>query len=265
MKLGVMPGDMIPAAELKGEGFAAMQLFWGTGADAAAKDPPPEKLTSTLADGDLALAAMAFHIDLVGPSGRIDADVERTVDLIGRTSALSEHKGDNPRPILVWHPARYPEDGGPDDAALFDGLCSALTDVCRAAEAADVDIAVEITRAGSVGSAETFLHLVDRVGSVALKACIDAANFCPDRTPLIRAVRCLAPHIAIAHGKDSCFKDNGEVDTYGPTGSGRLDYDTYIRSLLEFVPEVPYFVLEYYRSREDLVKARDIVRAAMDK
>ena len=265
MKLGVMRGDMIPAAELKGEGFAAMQLFWGTGADAADKDPAPEELASTLAEGDLALAAMAFHIDLVGPGGRIDADVERTVDLVGRTSALSAHKGDNPRPILVWHPARYPENGGADDAAIFDGLCSALTDVCRAAEAADVDIAVEITRAGSVGSAETFLHLVDRVGSCALKACIDAANFCPDRTPLVRAVRCLAPHIAIAHGKDSSFKDNGEVDTYGPTGSGRLDYDTYIKSLLEFVPEVPYFVLEYYRSREDLMKARDIVRAAMDK
>jgi hypothetical protein len=42
-----------------------------------------------------------------------------------------------------------------------------------------------------------------------------------------------------------------------------LDYDTYIQSLLEFVPEVPYFVLEYYKSREDLLQARDIVRAAI--
>jgi sugar phosphate isomerase/epimerase len=240
-------------------------LFWGTGADVAAKDPTPEELASALAEGDLALAAMAFHIGLVGPNGRVDADVERTVDLVGRTSALSAHKGDNPRPILVWHPSRYPEDGDPDDAAIFDGLCRALVDACCAAEAADVDIAVEITRAGSVGSAETFLHLVDRVGSRALKACIDAANFCPDRTPLVRAVRCLAPHIAIAHGKDASFKDNGEVDTYGPTGSGRLDYDTFTKSLLEFVPELPYFVLEYYRSREDLLKARDIVLTAMDK
>jgi sugar phosphate isomerase/epimerase len=263
MKLGVMPGDTIPAAELKAEGFDAMQLFWGEGDDAAVRDAEPAKIAATLAAGDLDLAAMTLHINLVGPRGRIDADVERTIDLVGRTASLDLHKGDNPRSILVWHPSGYPESEGVDDGAVFDGLCGALKDICRAAESSGVDIAIEITRNGSVGSAETFLHLADRVGSSALKACIDAANFCPDRTPLLRAVRRLAPYIVIAHGKDCSFKDNGEPDTYGPTGSGRLDYHTYIQSLLEFAPEVPYFVLEYYKSPEDLLKARDIVRAAM--
>ncbi|MDA0711832.1 MAG: TIM barrel protein [bacterium] len=265
MKLGVMPGDTLPATELKTEGFDAMQLFWGAGDDAPAKDPEPEKIAATLAAGNLDLAAMTLHIDLVGPRGRIDADVERTIDLVGRTAALDIHKGDNPRSILVWHPSGYPKGEGLDDRAIFDGLCSALTDICRVAESSGIDIAIEITRNGSVGSAETFLHLIDRVGSSALKACIDAANFCPDRTPLVRAVRSLAPYTVIAHGKDCSFKDNGEPDTYGPTGSGRLDYDTYIQSLLEFAPEVPYFVLEYYKSRDDLLRARDIVQAAMAK
>ncbi|MDA0710391.1 MAG: TIM barrel protein [bacterium] len=263
MKIGVMPGDTIPAAELKAEGFDVMQLFWGMGVDAAARDPEPEKIAATLAAGDLDLAAMTLHIDLVGPRGRIEADIERTVDLVSRTASLAAHKGDNPRPILVWHPSGYPAGEGLDDGAVFDGLCSALTDICHAAESAGVDIAVEITRNGSVGCAETFLHLVDRVGSSALKVCIDAANFCPDRTPLVRAVRRLAPYTVIAHGKDCFFKDTGEPDTYGPTGSGRLDYKAYIQSLLAFVPEVPYFVLEYYKTREDLLRARDIVRAAM--
>lgn len=262
MKLGVMPAEVIPYAELKGEGFDAMQLFWGMGDDAAAKDPSPEKLKEVLDKGGLTLAAMTLHIDLVGPKGRIDAEVERTVDLVGRTAALDVPWGDNPKPILVWHPSRYPDED-PDDPAIFDGLCSALTDVCKAAESAGVDLAVELTRNGSVGSAETFLHLVDRVGSGALKACVDAANFCPDRTPLVRAVRSLAPYTVIAHGKDCVFQDNGEPDRAGPTGSGRLDYDTYIGSLLEFVPDLPYFVLEYYKTREDLLKARDIVRGAM--
>lgn len=261
MKLGVMPGDTIPAAELKGEGFEAMQLFWGMGEDAASKDPTPDQVSETLAAGGLALAAMTLHIDLVGPQGRIDDDVERTVDLVGRTAALSAYKGDNPRPILVWHPSGYPED--PDDKAVFEGLCNALADICRAADHAGVDVAVEITRNGSVGSAETFLHLADRVGSSALKVCIDAANFCPDRTPLVRAVRCLAPYTAIAHGKDCSFSDGGVPDHYGPTGSGTLDYDAYITSLMDLVPDLPYFVFEYYRSREDLIKARDIVRAAV--
>lgn len=263
MKLGVMPGDYIPAPELKGEGFEAMQLFWGMGDDAAEKDPSPDTVASTLTAGDLDLAAMTLHIDLVGPQGRIDTDVQRTIDLVGRTAALSTNKSANPRPIMVWHPSGYPKGEGLDDVAIFEGLCSALTDICRAAETANVDVAVEITRNGSVGSAETFLHLVDRVGSPALKACIDAANFCPDRTPLVRAVRVLAPHIAIAHGKDCSFDDTGVPDNYGPTGSGRLDYDIYIKALLEFVPDAPYFVLEYYKSREDLLKARDIVCAAI--
>ena len=126
-----------------------------------------------------------------------------------------------------------------------------------------VYIAVEITRAGSVGSAETYLHLKDRVSSSALKVCIDAANFVPDRTPLLRAVRAMASDIIIAHGKDASFKENGEVADYGPTGSGCLDYPAYIAALRQYAP-VPYFVLEYYRSREDLIAARDIVRAAIE-
>ncbi len=262
MKLGVMPGEVIPAMELKSEGFDGMQLFWGMGADAAAGDPSVESIDETLGAGDLELTAMTLHIDLVGPQGRIEADVERTVQLVERTAALDGRFGDNPRPVLVWHPSGYPAGEHVEDAAVFDGLCQALTAICAAAETHKVDVAVEITRAGSVGSAETFLHLQDRVGSSALKVCLDAANFVPDRPPLIRAVRRLAPHTVAAHGKDASFHDNGEVDTYGPTGSGRLDYQAYIAALLEYGP-VPYFVLEYYKSREQLLRARDIVRAAL--
>lgn len=262
MKLAVMPGDTIPAPELKGEGFEGMQLFWGMGEDAASKDPSVETIDATLQAGDLALTAMTLHIDLVGSQGRVDDQVERTVGLVERTAALDGRFGDTPRPILVWHPSGYPKGEGVDDVAIFEGLCSSLMEICAAAESRGVDVAVEITRAGSVGSAETFLHLADRVGSSALKVCLDAANFVPDRTPLDRAVRRLAPYIAIAHGKDSSFADNGEVADYGPTGSGKLDYDTYIKLLLEHAP-VPYFVLEYYKTREQLLRARDIVRAAM--
>ena len=101
-----------------------------------------------------------------------------------------------------------------------------------------------------------------RVGSGALTVCIDAANFVPDRTPLGRAVRRLAEDIAIAHGKDARFGENGEVVDYGPTGSGHLDYPTYIQALFDYAP-VPYFVLEYYRNRGDMLQARDIVRSCL--
>ena len=119
MKLGVMPGDTIPAPELKPEGFDAMQLFWGMGEDAASKDPSVETIDATLQEGDLALAAMTLHIDLVGPQGLIEFEVERTVHCVERTAALSGRFGDTPQPILVWHPSGYPSGDGLDDVAVF--------------------------------------------------------------------------------------------------------------------------------------------------
>lgn len=262
MKLGVMPGDVLPAQELKSEGFDGMQLFWGMGENAEDKDPSVDAIDATLQAGRLDLTAMTLHIDLVGPQGLLEADVQRTVELVQRTAALEGRFGDNPQPILVWHPSGYPSGERVNDAAVFDGLCSGLTTICAAAEKHGVHVAVEITRGGSVGSAETFLHLQDRVGSSALRVCLDAANFVPDRTPLERAVRMLAPHTVAAHGKDCSFADNGEVEAYGPTGSGQLDYEAYIGALMTYGP-VPYFVLEYYKTREQLLRARDIVRGAM--
>lgn len=263
MRLGLMAGDTVPATELKDLGFEAVQMFFGSGADGDAKDPSPEAVDAVLQAGDTALAAMTLHVDLVDAGGALEADVERAVRCVAQTAALAGRFGANPTPLMVWHPSGYPEAPDTDDNAVFEGLCSALGTLSAAAEDHGVRLAVEITRAGSVGSAETFLHLKDRVPSPALGVCLDAANFVPDRTPLARAVRALAPHTFIAHGKDARFADNGEVEHYGPTGSGRLDYPAYIGHLKRHA-DVPYFVLEYYRSREDLLKARDIVRTALD-
>ena len=130
------------------------------------------------------------------------------------------------------------------------------------AERLGVVIAVEMTRSGSVDGAERFLRVQDRVRSRVLKVCMDAANFAPDRTPLVRAVRMLGPDIAIAHGKDARFAANGEVVDYGPTGSGCLDYPAYIDALQEWA-QVPYFVFEYYKNRKEMLKARDIVQACL--
>jgi sugar phosphate isomerase/epimerase len=263
MRLALMAGDIVPAAELNSLGFEAVQMFFGGGTTGDDKDPSPADVDAVLAAGNTALAAMTLHVDLVGSEGRVDADVERAVRCVAKTAALDGRFGANVGPLLVWHPSGYPEGPDTDDRAVFEGLCSAVATLCQAAEDHGVRIGVEITRAGSVGSAETFLHLKDRVPSKALGVCLDAANFVPDRTPLQRAVRALAPHTFIAHGKDSRFSDNGEVADYGPTGSGRLDYPAYISALKSYA-DVPYFVLEYYRSRQDLLAARDIVRAGLD-
>jgi sugar phosphate isomerase/epimerase len=261
MKLALMHGDMVPPHELRSLGFEAVQVFFGGGPDGARNDPSPAEVDRILQGGNTALAAMAVHVDLVGPRGRKQEDVERLVSCIEKTAALDGRFGANDRPVLIWHPSGYPPAGEVDDSAVFFGLCAALQVACRAAASANVWLAVEITRAGTVGSAETFLRIKDHVGFEALKVCLDAANFVPDRTPLDRAVRVLGPDTVIAHGKDSSFGRQGLVAEYGPVGSGVLDYKEYIRLLNQHSPAA-YLVLEYYRSRQDLLRARDIVTAA---
>ena len=261
MKLGLMAGDLLQPAEMRPEGFEAVQMFFGGGADGDAKDPSAEDIDRVLQAAGIALAAMTLHVDLVGAEGVVEEDVARLVRCVEKTAALGGRFGDNARPLLVWHPSGYPEEGV-DDRAVFEGLCTGLATACAAAEKCGVVIAVEMTRAGSIDGAERFLRVQDRVGSEALKVCMDAANFAPDRTPLVRAVRMLGPDIAIAHGKDARFAENGEVADYGPTGSGCLDYPAYIGALQEWT-QVPCFVLEYYKSRDEVLRARDIVQASM--
>ena len=262
MKLGVMPGDTVPAAEWRTLGFEAMQFFYGFNRQDDAGDPTAEEIDARLKETGLSLAAMTLHIDLVGPQGAIQPDIDRAVRMVARTAGLKGSFGDNKKPIMIWHPSGYPDVPGVNDQAVFQGLCSAMRQICAAAEKQSVHVAVEMSRACSVYSAETFLRIKDQVASPALKVCIDAANIVPDRTPLERCIRMLAGDIVIAHGKDSHFNPNGDVAEYGPTGSGKLDYATYLRCLRDYC-QIPYFILEYYKTREDLLRARDIVRQHM--
>ena len=256
MKLGLMPGT--PAAEMRELGFEALQMFYGWNRQDDAGDPSAEAIANELRPGNLSLAAMTVHIDLVAPQGIIQPDVDRAVRLVGRTAALKGLWGDNEKPILVWHPSGYPDVPGVDDRAVFKGLCAALRQISAAAEKENVYLAVELSRACSVYSAESYLRIKDQVASPALRVCLDDANFVPDRTPLERAIRMLASDVVIAHAKDSHFKENGDVAGYGPTGSGKLDYATYMRCLKDYCP-VPYMVLEYYQTREEMLRARDII------
>ena len=260
MKLGLMRGEIVPRAELRSLGFEAVQLFFASGSDDD-EDPTADEIDAVLNEGDTALAAMTLHVDLVGPQGAVTADVERAMCCVDKTADLDGRFGDNTKPLLIWHPSGYPTEPA-SDKVVFDGLCEALAAVCARAEGAGVNVAVEMTRDGTVGGAETFLHLADRIDSRALKVCIDAANFVPDRTPLERAVRMLSPYIAIAHGKDSSFDNSGIACHYGPTGSGTLDHEVYVRYLKKYT-NIPYFVLEYYTSREELLRARNIIQAAI--
>ena len=95
-----------------------MQMFFAGGSDGDEKDPTPESIDEILKAGDIALAAMTLHADLVGPQGRVQADVERTIRCVEKTAALDGRFGDNQRPLLVWHPSGYPDAPDIDDQKL---------------------------------------------------------------------------------------------------------------------------------------------------
>ena len=255
-------GSIVEPDELRSLGFHAVQMFFGSGPDGDGQDPSIAEIDAFLRRTDAVLAAMTLHVDLVDAGGAVPGDIARTIRCLEKTAALKGHFGDHETPVLIWHPSAYPDGSDADDRVIFAGLCRALAAVAEAAEQEGVRVAVEITRSGSIGSAETFLRLKDAVTSDALCVCMDAANFTPDRTPLERAVRMLAPHTVIAHGKDVRFDPTGLVADYGPIGSGTLDVPAYIRALEAYAP-VPYFVLEYYHDRAELLRARDIVNRSL--
>jgi len=265
LKLAMMAsgvGSIVEPDELRSLGFDAVQMFFGSGPDGDREDPSIAEIDAFLRQTDVALAAMTLHVDLVAAGGTVEADVARAIRCVDKTAALEGRFGDHETPVLIWHPSAYPDGPDIDDRVVFDGLCRALAAVAEAAEHAGVRIAVEITRSGSIGSAESFLRLKDVVASASLGVCMDAANFTPDRTPLERAVRMLGPHTIIAHGKDVRFDPTGLVAEYGPVGSGTLDVPAYLRALQADAP-VPYFVLEYYHDRQELLRARDIVNQSL--
>ena len=75
------------------------------------RDPSAEDIDKVLQVADIALAAMTLHVDLVGPKGMVQEDVTRLMHCVQKTAALDGRFGDNPRPVLVWHPSGYPEEG----------------------------------------------------------------------------------------------------------------------------------------------------------
>ena len=104
MKLALMPGETVPRSELTELGFFAMQMFWGHGPDGDKDDPTAEAIDALLEEGQIALAAMTLHVDLVGPQGEIAGDVDRLIRCVEKTAALEGRFGENERPILVGIP-----------------------------------------------------------------------------------------------------------------------------------------------------------------
>ena len=95
VKLALMSGNLLSSAEMRSEGFEAVQMFFGGGADGDARDPSAEDIDKALQAADIALAAMTLHVDLVGPKGMVREDVTRLMRCVKKTATLEGRFGDN--------------------------------------------------------------------------------------------------------------------------------------------------------------------------
>ena len=120
MKLAMMPGDTLAPDEVRKEGFEAVQMFFGGGADGDGKDPSAADVDGVLLAADIALAAMTLHVDLVGAKGAIAGDVERLVRCVNFSSSRRSPASAALRLLsFIRHCSRRP--GG--SSAMSDSRC----------------------------------------------------------------------------------------------------------------------------------------------
>ena len=119
-----------------------------------------------------------------------------------------------------------------------------------------MDITIEMTRMGLPDNVDKFLWLRREAKASNLYACLDAANFTPDRDPLDVAIRRLGTCVAYAHAKDVVFKPDGTVEAYPPAGRGCVDYDAFVAGLRKHT-QCNYLLAEYMPDRR---AARSVAR-----
>lgn len=261
MKLGVLVPmcltdglrDLSGAAKA---GFEAVQVMLPGGGGRRGCGLDADALIAELRRTKLELAAVAVHAPLFGDAADVRrgrAQVRKAVDC---AAALRAAPAGSRRPIVNWHAGGYLKllDRGVDK--LLAQLARSLKDVCAHARRRRVDVTVELTRMGLPDNADKFLFLRRTSGAPNLYACLDAANFTPDRDPLEVALRRLGPLVLYAHAKDVAFSPDGTVAAYPSAGKGSLDYDAFIAGLRRHT-KCRYLLAEYMPDKQAV---RSVVR-----
>ena len=210
---------------------------------------------------DMVIAALG------GPVNMVHVDPEKRQQAIDRMSILisaCEHVGTSV--IATCTGSRDPESmwrNHPDNAseATWRVLCSTLEQVLPIAEAAGVIIAFEPEFNNVASDAKKSRRLIDEMRSPNLKVVMDAANIFGENDlsrmtkVLDEAFELLGEHIAIAHGKDL---DHGGDAGHLAAGTGKLDYDHYVKLLCELPFDVS--VILHGLSEDQVPDAADMLR-----
>jgi sugar phosphate isomerase/epimerase len=159
--------------------------------------------------------------------------------------------------VLVTESGARPEDPAEQDAA-WDRLRSALDELLPIAEAEEVSIGLEPSRAQVLKDARTARRLLDEFGTDHLKVMIDPANILGLET-LDEMFAVVGHAIFQGHAKDVVLSE--EKVRYPPAGQGELDYPRYVQLLRQH--GIDALVIEYV-TEENFTTVRDFLRGVLD-
>ena len=148
-------------------------------------------------------------------------------------------------------------DPGPDDpwsAEVWGRLVSGVAQVAAEAENVGMDLGFHPGNRGPLDRPEQLRKLVDDVASPRVKVILDPVNMTDhrnvyDSTGFINYLfDLLGPDMVAAHAKDVRFDDTHLITKIDevPLGTGRMDYETYLRRFSELDEEL-VFCIEHFR------------------
>lgn len=133
---------------------------------------------------------------------------------------------------------------------LVDGVGMAATE----AERVGIDLGIHPGNRGPLDAPEQLRLLLDDAASPRVKVILDPVNMTNHRNAfsntdfLNSTFDLLGADIIVAHAKDAYFDDTHLVTKIDevPLGTGRMEYETYVRRLAELPADV-VFCIEHYR------------------
>ena len=197
-----------------------------------------DRIREAAAERDVAVAAVSGTFNMIHPDPEVRRDGLRRLGVLagacGRlgTSTITLCTGTRDGEDM-WR--RHPDNGTPE---AWRDMLTSMQEAIEKAEEHGVTLAFEPEINNVVDSAEKARRLLDEMRSPRLKVVMDAVNLFDAEDPtrrlsrsedlLYTAFEFLSREVVVAHAKD--VKASGEVVA---AGKGDLDYDLYLRHLVE--------------------------------
>jgi sugar phosphate isomerase/epimerase len=259
MRFGIS-GDLIPrdmdeitpalTARVRALGFSGIFSRFGANDPHTTTEAQCRRIRAILADADLAMyQCTGYWQCLIHPDEAQRREAVRTLQAALRVASWLGARGIDTGPGSMnprgpWFP--HPDNWTP---WARENLVKSLKECAPVAEECGVILSLEGHQLVVLDTAETMRAVLDEVDSPMVKCDFDPVNWITLQTvfatgPAIAAmVATLGPQIVSAHAKDVAIQDRlvVHIDNIA-TGTGILDYPTFLRLIEALDPSYPVIV-----------------------